>query len=1462
MDVDATQTMEWEEFTSYMVDVANASASGVDAIVNYESSDIVDTTDHSHSVDFVKYFPMMDRIIVFERSLHAFKIYTSDLKLEKLARGHFGDLICATHIPEHNLLVTSSADRTIRFWNTQMAQSVAKAKEEGSIDVSTSDIPYMAEVLTWNVSSPQMCLAWANGLLFSADSKSHIFIWDVVSLQFKGMLMGHTDIVMDILPLPLGCIKSTAVYEFPESMILSCSMDCTIRLWDVVAQKQISSWKGHKKAVLSLTYSETMNLFVSSGMDNLILIWRADTSCAIFQLNNPNNSPGVYITGVSVIEGTPELISVDTRGNFCIFDLRTFRLVQRIAYSVHLDHTVEAFTFLPKERSIIASTNTKLVRFDKVRPIQSNPEQYDLAKKKEREIKRARAHANSRGPISRVLGILHYQINEVSRFASDQSELKKIMQSIDTDFADISALQGRLGTFFPVWASHQIRLARSRKFSTSDSLFFLPVVFAEYIPASLTFVACVGRDLIIWNALNGKMERNYLDLMPSYITAACLDGRKRRVFLGDHSGNISAFAFTNGAFMYSLRPHDSEISKLVYASEISTLITASWDGTVRYYEESACANSSDRLIRAHEKDVTCLSYSPQFTISCCSNSQLIFFNPTHLRAFDSLRFNSTVSAVHIFPYSSLYSFFVVATVNGEISLWKILPQLVIVLVATWTNFYKSNEDEHTENQRAQLEAIFQYPAATKNVLEAASIKSSDPLQLLHEILPIRKTETQKSPVLVPAVVTCFEFQSSTKSLYTGDETGQIKIWSLDKLLENAVNSNDVVRPPRFKPTTSTKADAITTGKNENFVSSSANLNLSDPFHPYPIETSNSATQSFRENLSSSFSHNTLPEYLRLSNNAPEFIPESPLKRAGFAPQQSKKMSKSVSLPALLPNFLEQKREFHPVKHVEKVTTKQAIETIITDVEVRPDSRSSFAQQIRLPNSQGKNRLETPNKQSERELDEEIQVDTQEYYIVRPERPIMFPNIDMRPKSTFKAHQDSVTGIQLIEKAVTPAMLTWGFDGGCEIWALNDNRHLSSLISVINRFVDSPQKGNSVNSSLDVATFTDLEGKKSSKKNAWNFFPDYLSHAQHLEREVTRVLDVMTTRRKKEIEAKRRTLKARIALTSPNAMHSFAAVSAPKLAPLLSPINAKDLGLAKTILSNELSKDPLKKPGMKRGVSIAATSSHFFPSASADPLKKSGLRRSISTLVLSPTHFNGSNTEIDPNIRDSFSKSGLAPIEKPAILSQIEHFQSHTEFKEISKEDSGLMMRRSRSNSVLNNFETTVARSSVNQNNSIDEADAMMKKYRLSSDKKLPEKMDKHVSGQHGGIFDSMLLSHNLDPLQEFNDIELERRISADLGLSKAAFESNIKLQIGRQVPTFGGKEMERIEEELSLEVPSKENKFNKELNSASILADSNPIMGSIDAKVRELGTKGKVGSNLLNQHKNMPGLNPSTLNAR
>lgn len=104
IDVNGDGTMEWEEFTSYIVDSSqDRHHFRVDNIKKYNLSHVIDNTETMHSAmaDCLQYLKDCDRLVVCERESKAFRVYDpSNGHLVKTVHGHKGVVLCAEEIPE------------------------------------------------------------------------------------------------------------------------------------------------------------------------------------------------------------------------------------------------------------------------------------------------------------------------------------------------------------------------------------------------------------------------------------------------------------------------------------------------------------------------------------------------------------------------------------------------------------------------------------------------------------------------------------------------------------------------------------------------------------------------------------------------------------------------------------------------------------------------------------------------------------------------------------------------------------------------------------------------------------------------------------------------------------------------------------------------------------------------------------------------------------------------------------------------------------------------------------------------------------------------------------------------------------------------------------------------------------------------------------------------------------------
>ncbi|KAG7389280.1 hypothetical protein PHYBOEH_007545 [Phytophthora boehmeriae] len=303
IDINGDGSMEWEEFTSFIVDTGlTVKNHQPNSIQEYHYVQWEDASKHSTFIDHIYYFPSNDLVALVETCSPFLKIYNVNCELIRTIKSPEGFVQSAEHLPKHNQYIVASSDLQFRFYDDTTLR------------------------LTKSCHTPtsQNCLKWypESSVLFSAGVSGVVYAWDAERMEEKHHMGGevngrvltrsHDDIVLDLLTLP--SLESLA----------SASMDRTIRLWDVHTGKHKQQLDGHAKGVRSLAYSSEYRFLVSAGFDFDALVWNPYVDQLILRLHGHNNS----LCGVEIIPDTPQIITADVDGVFKVWDIRNFACMQ------------------------------------------------------------------------------------------------------------------------------------------------------------------------------------------------------------------------------------------------------------------------------------------------------------------------------------------------------------------------------------------------------------------------------------------------------------------------------------------------------------------------------------------------------------------------------------------------------------------------------------------------------------------------------------------------------------------------------------------------------------------------------------------------------------------------------------------------------------------------------------------------------------------------------------------------------------------------------------------------------------------------------------------------------------------------------------------------------------------------------------------------------------------------------
>ena len=128
------------------------------------------------------------------------------------------------------------------------------------------------------------CVYFNTKLLAAGSRDKSIRLWDIKDFEYLGRLQGHDASVL--------CLQ----LDTDRGMLVSGSSDSTIKVWDLETRKVVQTLKGHSESVLGLQFEG--NYIVSCSKDCTARIWVLQTPSQSNQPSMNLSSPGNGNTGL------------------------------------------------------------------------------------------------------------------------------------------------------------------------------------------------------------------------------------------------------------------------------------------------------------------------------------------------------------------------------------------------------------------------------------------------------------------------------------------------------------------------------------------------------------------------------------------------------------------------------------------------------------------------------------------------------------------------------------------------------------------------------------------------------------------------------------------------------------------------------------------------------------------------------------------------------------------------------------------------------------------------------------------------------------------------------------------------------------------------------------------------------------------------------------------------------------
>ena len=205
------------------------------------------------------------------------------VQLNKMFSG-FGHVVTSARFtPDDSLVVASSADSTIRFWDKNSGQLVKEFKQP--VGVSYMDISHDGKFIVFGAYDSKVRIIRADdgaivktfaghkGTIWtvafspddtkvaSAGDDATVNVWDVEKGNLIRSLKGHTRIVWSVRFSPDG------------TKVASSSFDYTFKLWNLADGSILWDNKEHTETVVDVAFSNKGKLLASTSDDKTIKIW-------------------------------------------------------------------------------------------------------------------------------------------------------------------------------------------------------------------------------------------------------------------------------------------------------------------------------------------------------------------------------------------------------------------------------------------------------------------------------------------------------------------------------------------------------------------------------------------------------------------------------------------------------------------------------------------------------------------------------------------------------------------------------------------------------------------------------------------------------------------------------------------------------------------------------------------------------------------------------------------------------------------------------------------------------------------------------------------------------------------------------------------------------------------------------------------------------------------------------------
>lgn len=249
--------------------------------------------------------------------------------IEIMRRDHDSLIYSVAFSPDGSLIVSSSADNTLRLWDASTVTPIGEPLHGHDGPVNT--VAFSPD------GSRMVSGSWDNTLR----------LWDIhTGTPIGEPLIGHHSYVI------------SAAFSSDGSRIVSGSWDKTLRLWDANTGKAIGKpLRGHDSLVYSVAFSPDGSRIVSGSEDKTLRLWDASTGKAI---GKPLRSHASGVNSVAFSPNGSRIVSGSDDNTLRLWDANNGTLLKTLLHG-HSE-SVYSVAFSPDGNRIVSGSSDKTLR--------------------------------------------------------------------------------------------------------------------------------------------------------------------------------------------------------------------------------------------------------------------------------------------------------------------------------------------------------------------------------------------------------------------------------------------------------------------------------------------------------------------------------------------------------------------------------------------------------------------------------------------------------------------------------------------------------------------------------------------------------------------------------------------------------------------------------------------------------------------------------------------------------------------------------------------------------------------------------------------------------------------------------------------------------------------------------------------------------------------------------------------